>query len=293
MGFPKKISQLPAAGTLKNSDIFVLVNQHDITSQTTFGNLSASLSGSSWTLQSVLEAGSVGAVPTLIDIRSTGANHFFIEAGNDLNLWGQNDVIINGAGGDTMVQAQDNVYLSTAAIAGTINLSSGNIILDPGAGGKTIGDVLAAKDTEGRIEWVAPPVYQTTKELSNADISTLNSVPVILIDPPGAGKFIQVNSVIVELTYGGAPITGEDNVRLYTVSASTFLSGTEERMGSVAGFLGYGGDYREYVHITGDGFVRENSPLITTSGDAGDPDPTMGGSTSTVKFYINYSIITI
>jgi len=25
MGFPKKISQLPAAGTLKNSDIFVLV----------------------------------------------------------------------------------------------------------------------------------------------------------------------------------------------------------------------------------------------------------------------------
>lgn len=49
MGFPKKISQLPAAGTLKNSDIFVLVNQHDVTSQTTLGEIGASISGSSST----------------------------------------------------------------------------------------------------------------------------------------------------------------------------------------------------------------------------------------------------
>jgi hypothetical protein len=45
MGFPKKISQLPAAGTLKNSDIFILVNQHDVTSQTTLGEIAASISG--------------------------------------------------------------------------------------------------------------------------------------------------------------------------------------------------------------------------------------------------------
>ena len=48
---------------------------------------------------------------------------------NAMEIIGQYDVIINGAGGVTMVQAQDNVYLSTAAIAGTINLSSGNIII--------------------------------------------------------------------------------------------------------------------------------------------------------------------
>jgi len=49
MGFPKKISQLPAAGTLKNSDIFVLVNQHDITSQTTLGTIAGMISGGSST----------------------------------------------------------------------------------------------------------------------------------------------------------------------------------------------------------------------------------------------------
>jgi len=132
-----------------------------------------------------------------------------------------------------------------------------------------------------------------TKELSNADISTLNTVPVILIDPPGVGKFIQVNSCIVELTYGGGTITGQDTLSLYTISASTFLSGGNERMGRIPGFLGYGGDHRGYANIEGDGFVRGNSPLIVTAGEAGDPNPTMNASTSTVKFYINYSIITI
>ena len=135
--------------------------------------------------------------------------------------------------------------------------------------------------------------YNTTKELSNADISTLNTVPVILIDSPGVGKLIQVNSCIVELTYGGGTITGQDTLSLYTISASTFLSGGNERMGSHVGFLGKVGDYRAYVHITEDGFVRENSPLIVTAGEVGDPNPTMNASTSTVKFYINYSIITI
>ncbi len=148
------------------------------------------------------------------------------------------------------------------------------------------------------VQWFAKEsecasVYQTTKELSNADISTLNTVPVILIDPPGVGKFIQVNSCIVELTYGGGTITGQDDVELYTISASTFLSGGNDRMGSKVGFLSKVGDYRAYVHITGDGFVKENSPLIVTAGEAGDPNPTMNTSTSTVKFYINYSIITI
>ena len=135
--------------------------------------------------------------------------------------------------------------------------------------------------------------YNTTKELSNADISTLNTAPVILINPPGLGKFIQVNSCIVELTYGVASITGEDTLALYTCDGPTFLSGTEERMGRIPGFLGYGGDHRRYANIEGDGFVRENSPLIVTAGEAGDPNPTMNASTSTVKFYINYSIITI
>jgi len=49
MGLPKKISQLPNAGSLKNSDIFVLVNQHDITSQTTLGDLLMLISGGSST----------------------------------------------------------------------------------------------------------------------------------------------------------------------------------------------------------------------------------------------------
>ena len=49
MGFPKRISDLPNAGSLKNSDIFVLVNENDVTSQTTLGTIAGMISGGSST----------------------------------------------------------------------------------------------------------------------------------------------------------------------------------------------------------------------------------------------------
>ena len=49
MGFPKRISDLPNAGSLKNTDIFVLVNENDVTSQTTLGAIAAIVSGGSST----------------------------------------------------------------------------------------------------------------------------------------------------------------------------------------------------------------------------------------------------
>ena len=45
MAFPKKISELPASGLLKNTDLFVTVN-NDITSKTTLAQLISTLSGS-------------------------------------------------------------------------------------------------------------------------------------------------------------------------------------------------------------------------------------------------------
>ena len=44
MGFPKRISDLPNAGNLKNTDIFVLVNENDVTSQTTLEEIVATIS---------------------------------------------------------------------------------------------------------------------------------------------------------------------------------------------------------------------------------------------------------
>ena len=44
MAFPKKISELPVSGLLKNTDLFVTVN-NDITSKTTLGEITASISG--------------------------------------------------------------------------------------------------------------------------------------------------------------------------------------------------------------------------------------------------------
>ena len=54
MGFPKKISQLPAAGTLKNSDIFILVNEHHVTSQSTLGEIASLVSGDSITFDNII-----------------------------------------------------------------------------------------------------------------------------------------------------------------------------------------------------------------------------------------------
>jgi len=120
-----------------------LVAGTDITLVPSGNDITINSTGGAGTLQDVLTAGSVGSVPTLIDIRSTGLNNFLIEAGNNLELWGLTDATLNGVGGDTSVLAQDNIYLSTAAIInGTINLdsvditltASGNITFEDGVG---------------------------------------------------------------------------------------------------------------------------------------------------------------
>ena len=211
-----------------------LVAGTDITLVSSGNDITINSTGGGGTLQDVLTAGSVGWVPTLIDIRSTGVNNFFIEAGNDLNLWGLNDVIINGAGGDTMVQAQDNINLSTAAIAGTITLASGDIVLtaqgeviipfaDTGTAPLT-GQVLAAKTAAGDMEWVDPTPAPSVE-------GTIFCMPGQFINPFSGSPGEEAMEWVSNTAPGSVPLTTFPfDVELIAVTATYIEDSTAVNM---------------------------------------------------------------
>jgi len=106
MGLPKKISQLPNAGSLKNSDIFVLVNQHDITSQTTLGEIVSTISGSGYT-NTFVTGGTYNSVTTSLDFNgNTGFIPFSVGVNPLLSPF---DI----TGTDGAVQPKDSSYTNT------------------------------------------------------------------------------------------------------------------------------------------------------------------------------------
>lgn len=110
-------------------------------------------------LQSVLDEGSIGVVATPVTIETTApgaTGRLFIRASEDLNLWGNDDVIINAAIGDVLVQALDNIRLNTGGIlSGEIMVTvTGVTVTCNSAQIPVAGEVLAAKDGLGNLEWI-------------------------------------------------------------------------------------------------------------------------------------------
>ena len=133
-------------------------------------------------------------------------------------------------------------------------------------------------------------VFNAKISLSTAQIATLNSSPVTVIAAPGAGKFIQVNSIAVTLNYpvGSAQITGADSLEFML---SPHNGGDEPIFGD-SGFLDKTSTTR-FMMASNASKVDDNHALIVSNADSITSDPTMNGSTSTLDIYVNYSVITI
>lgn len=170
--------------------------------------------------------------------------------------------------------------------AGTLKVGDGTIALSGDEmGTPTVGDVLVCASVSGDIGELEWQSINATLILDDTAISQLYTDPQVVIAAPGAGKFIQVHSVAAKFTYGTAQITGETQLAVW-----------EGAFGNAALFQAnlLGSATSTFTQISPeDGTLVENSALSVSNGDSASADPTMNGSTSTVKLYVNYSIITI
>lgn len=94
--------------------------------------------------------------------------------------------------------------------------ANGAYITDDSAlpGGVQVGEVTVSDATKGQIE-LNPGKYAqggglVTRKvtIANAAVRTLNATPVELIPAPGEDKFIEIDSVVITLSYGSAAFDG-------------------------------------------------------------------------------------
>jgi len=123
---------------------------------------------------------------------------------------------------------------------------------------------------------------EATVALTNAQITTLFSAPVVAIAAPGAGYVIEIQSAIVVLTYGGAAITGNVTMDLiYTTTLNEIGTCTNA-------FSGAASKNTKMIQTAG---VLMEDEGITLKMDTGDA--TMGASTSTASVVITYKVTAV
>lgn len=124
-------------------------------------------------------------------------------------------------------------------------------------------------------------ILKTT--LSSASVLTLYSVPVVLINPPGAGKFLSIEGADALITY---------NTTAYDAASSKLYLGYTSGGGYVLSwtnaFIESGDDrfVRGLFQNNHDVFVNDSLQAYIDAAD-----PTLGDST--ITFYIKYRIITL
>ena len=182
MGFPKKISQLPQAGTLKNTDLLVVVNQNDITSQTTVGSLSSVVSGDVSDLQGVMDKGSEAQGLTSTIYLSTTKDFYLQSLTSHIELEADTDIFLQAGSGD--------ITLTTHPGAGEILLDANTKIegdLDLCPTGTIYCDNFAGCSP---IHFKSPVEFDSSVSLSadeevNLDFTNANNVDIptyVLID---------------------------------------------------------------------------------------------------------------
>jgi|TARA_R100000501_G_C2570785_1_gene77737 hypothetical protein len=157
------------------------------------------------------------------------------------------------------------------------------------------GTIITEDKMDDLIDSTYNESFSITKEISTLEISTINSDPVTIIDAPGPGKIIQVNNVIVNFIWGTADITPPNaDIVVWGVSTATLWGPGATPFGQLSNGLELTVSGITQLPLDNDADIEENVGIIMTGVNGSSTlDPTMGASTSTLKLYLNYSIITI
>lgn len=139
-------------------------------------------------------------------------------------------------------------------------------------------------DAINDLEVIQSDVARVKLTLTSAQIKTLNSVPVKIIDAPGSGKFIEVVSGVVFYTFNTTAFTnGIVEIRTSGLSVRQGVSGTILTSTSDSNtFIN-----RAVAASANSSQVQENTNIMVTS----PADSEVGDGTITI--YLTYRIVTL
>jgi hypothetical protein len=122
--------------------------------------------------------------------------------------------------------------------------------------------------------------------LTQAELSTLGTVPIVVVPAPGAGKAIQPISAYAEYEYGGVAYAnfGIPGLTHNPSSGSLPLKSTVSLLDQTANYVRF---FKQTDEGYNAGFTIDNQPLYFTDDDGSDP--TAGNGTLTL--YVTYKII--
>lgn len=122
--------------------------------------------------------------------------------------------------------------------------------------------------------------------LTQAELSTLGTVPIVVVPAPGAGKAIQPISAYAEYEYGGVAYAnfGIPGLTHNPSSGSLPLKSTVSLLDQTANYVRF---FKQTDEEYNAGFTIDNQPLYFTDDDGSDP--TAGNGTLTL--YVTYKII--
>lgn len=192
------------------------------------------------------------------------------------------------AGGGTGLSS----FTAYAILAGGTS-SSGNVQQISGVG--TTGQVLTSTGAGALPAWSNPNLFQTKVFLlTNVEINSIRSTPLIIIPAPGSGKVIQVVSCTCKMTYGGitpfATSSGSFTLRFNDSGGALIVSTV---MNNVS------------ITATSDQIAYNTSSTSSSSTDYSDADNIQviftnsssteftGGTGNIVQLSVTYKILTI
>lgn len=241
--------------------------------------------------------------PTALDAKTSA--QILVGDGTDLaSVAMSGHATISSAGAVTL--ANDSV--SNAILAdmtrGTVKVGgAANVPTDLDA--KTSGQILVGDGTDiasvpvtgvitlssaGVTAFATNVIQYTSVTLTNAQIATLNSVPVTLIADPGAGKAIWVVDCVGELNYSTAAISGSGVLNIICNGADIAqfsTTGNQFLFGSVTKLVNFP---KVDPGTAGQTQIVESEALTAQVTSA---DPTMGASASTITLHIAYIELTV
>ena len=143
--------------------------------------------------------------------------------------------------------------------------------------------VLTAIDTVvGDIKGNSSTLYSSKSTITAASVLTLYTIPIKLLDAPGAGKYINILSIDTKVSGGSVPYGVNPEVEVYQngssnseFSSTTSLSYTDGRLNRL-------------LQVGDDSNVLENVDIYI-SGTTGNPS----GGDGDLNVYITYQIINL
>lgn len=146
------------------------------------------------------------------------------------------------------------------------------------------GNDRAFKDTLRRID---SSIQSTKISLTQTQINSLNSVPIIAIANPGVGKIIKPISMFARFNYGSHTFSGGADIHLTTISINESYFELQNILSLASNTITDARNWIDQGNVSTDVLLDNSAMYLKADGDS------TSGIGCSIDIYITYKIVTL